>query len=77
MSRIANAPVTLPGGVEVTLQGQAVTVKGPRGTLSHNVHRDVSVVREQGELRFAPRSGSKPAIAPCRPARWPARRGRC
>ena len=63
MSRIANAPVALPKGVEVTLNGQDVVVKGPKGTMSHSVHRDVSVEQNDGELKFAARSGSKPAIA--------------
>lgn len=69
MSRIANAPVALPKGVEVTLKGQDVTVKGPKGTLSHSVHRDVSVEQDESELKFAARSGSKPAIAQAGTAR--------
>lgn len=69
MSRIANAPVALPKGVEVTLKGQDVTVKGPKGTMSHSVHRDVSVEKDEGELKFAARSGSKPAIAQAGTAR--------
>ena len=69
MARIANAPVALPKGVEVTLKGQDVTVKGPKGTMSHSVHRDVSVEQDEGELKFAARSGSKPAIAQAGTAR--------
>ena len=69
MSRIANAPVALPKGVEVTLNGQDVMVKGPKGTMSHSVHRDVSVEQNDGELKFAARSGSKPAIAQAGTAR--------
>ena len=69
MSRIANAPVSLPKGVDVTLNGQDVTVKGPKGTLSHNVHWDVVVEQEGDELKFAARSGSKPAIAQAGTAR--------
>ena len=34
MSRIGKLPVTVPSGVEVTIDGQAVTVQGPKGTLS-------------------------------------------
>jgi large subunit ribosomal protein L6 len=37
MSRIGRLPIPVPNGVEVTLDGQAVTVKGPKGTLSHTV----------------------------------------
>lgn len=69
MSRIANGPVALPKGVEVTLKGQDVTVKGPKGKMSHSVHRDVSVEQDEGELKFAARSGSKPAIAQAGTAR--------
>ena len=35
MSRIGRLPIPVPSGVEVTLVGQSVTVKGPKGTLSH------------------------------------------
>ena len=35
MSRIGKQPITIPSGVEVTLDGQTVTVKGPKGTLAH------------------------------------------
>ncbi len=69
MSRIANAPVTVPKGVEITLNGQRVAVKGPKGKLEHEVHRDVEVAVENGEVRVKPRSGSKPAIAQAGTAR--------
>src|SRR5918997_1933859 len=47
MSRIGKLPVPVPAGVEVTLDGQLVTVKGPKGTLSHTVAEPIKV--EQGE----------------------------
>ena len=50
MSRIGRKPITVPAGVEVTLDGQAVRVKGPRGELSRRLHRDVIVRRENGEI---------------------------
>jgi large subunit ribosomal protein L6 len=50
MSRIGRKPITVPAGVEVTLDGQAVRVKGPRGELSRTLHRDVIVRREDGEI---------------------------
>ena len=52
MSRIGRLPVTVPSGVEVTLDGQQVSVKGPKGTLSHRVAEPISVERaESGELQ--------------------------
>ncbi|HEX4430233.1 MAG TPA: 50S ribosomal protein L6 [Frankiaceae bacterium] len=50
MSRIGRLPVPVPSGVEVTLSGQQVTVKGPKGTLSHTVIEPITVVQEDGQL---------------------------
>jgi large subunit ribosomal protein L6 len=50
MSRIGRLPVPVPSGVEVTLNGQDVTVKGPKGTLSHTVIEPITVVQEDGQL---------------------------
>ncbi len=50
MSRIGRAPITIPAGVDVTIEGTLVTVKGPKGTLSYtynpllNVEKDGSVL---------------------------------
>ena len=38
MSRIGRKPVVIPAGVEVTLDGNTVTVKGPKGTLTRTFH---------------------------------------
>ncbi len=43
MSRVGKRPITLPKGVTATLQGQVLTVKGPKGTLSRNIHPRVDV----------------------------------
>lgn len=43
MSRIANAPVSIPDGVKVKLEGSNMTVKGSGGQLSYKIHDDVSV----------------------------------
>jgi large subunit ribosomal protein L6 len=43
-------PVPLPEGVEVTIDGNEVTVKGPTGTLSREFHPDMEIVREDGSL---------------------------
>lgn len=50
MSRVGKSPVALPKGVEVTLGADAVSVKGPRGTLSHPLDSGVSVRQEGDEL---------------------------
>jgi large subunit ribosomal protein L6 len=50
MSRIGRRPIVVPAGVEVTLDGNDVRVKGPRGELSRRLHRDVIVRREDGEI---------------------------
>ncbi|PXY32192.1 50S ribosomal protein L6 [Prauserella muralis] len=47
MSRIGKLPITVPSGVEVTIDGQHVTVKGPKGTLEHTVPEPITV--ERGE----------------------------
>jgi large subunit ribosomal protein L6 len=56
MSRVANNPIPVPSGVEVTLQGQAVSVKGGKGSMEFTVHDDVEVVQEDGLLRVAVRN---------------------
>ena len=43
MSRIGNSPITVPAGVEVKLEGQKITVKGPKGTLEREIHKNMNV----------------------------------
>lgn len=43
MSRIGNKPITVPAGVEVTLEGNNITVKGPKGTLTKELHKNMEV----------------------------------
>ena len=43
MSRIGNSPITVPEGVEVKLDGQKITVKGPKGTLEKELHKNMEV----------------------------------
>ncbi len=50
MSRIGRLPITVPAGVEVTLVGRAITVKGPKGTLARDLHPDMKVVHEADSL---------------------------
>jgi large subunit ribosomal protein L6 len=53
MSRIANMPVTIPADVEINLSGQSITVKGPKGSLDHEVNPQVKVLKEDSELRVS------------------------
>lgn len=54
MSRIGKKPIAVPSGVEVTIDGQHVSVKGPKGTLSHTVAEPITVTRgEDGQLEVA------------------------
>jgi large subunit ribosomal protein L6 len=54
MSRIGRLPVPIPSGVEVTLDGQQVSVKGPRGTLHHHVKEPITVARaDNGEIEVS------------------------
>ena len=54
MSRIGRLPVAIPGGVDVAIDGQLVTVKGPKGELSHTVAEPITVARDDdGTLHVA------------------------
>ena len=50
MSRIGKMPITIPSGVDVAVDGQHVTVKGPKGQLAHTVVEPITVVRADGDL---------------------------
>ena len=63
MSRIGKKAVVVPSGVTVTLDGQTVTVKGPKGQLSWTVAEEIEVRQEGGELILAKRVESQRAQA--------------
>ncbi|MEY4229528.1 MAG: ribosomal protein [Actinomycetota bacterium] len=50
MSRIGKAPITVPGGVDVSIAGPDVTVKGPKGTLSRTLPGAITVRHDDGRL---------------------------
>lgn len=50
MSRIGRKPISVPTGVDVKIDGTAVTVKGPKGTLTKEFHRDMIIKQEGSEL---------------------------
>jgi large subunit ribosomal protein L6 len=53
MSRVGQAPVVIPAGVDVTIEGRQVTVKGPKGELSRLLPEVLSVTIDNGELTVA------------------------
>jgi large subunit ribosomal protein L6 len=55
MSRVAKAPIALPKGVEVNINGQTVQVKGAKGSLSTTLNKLVSVSAEDAVLKVSPR----------------------
>ena len=61
MSRIGRLPIAIPAGVDVTIDGRTVTVKGPKGQLSRELHPD---------MRVSPR-GRLDRRQPARPSRRP------
>ena len=63
MSRVANNPVVLPSGVEISLSGQDIQVKGSKGSLQITAHRAVEVKQEDGRILFAARDGAKQSRA--------------
>ena len=50
MSRIGKLPIAIPAGVDVTIDGSTVTVKGPQGTLTRTVHGNIAVAVENNEI---------------------------
>src|SRR3954471_2210022 len=50
MSRIGRLPIAVPAAVDVTIDGRRVTVSGPKGTLTRELHPDMTVSREDGNL---------------------------
>ncbi|MDH4333896.1 MAG: 50S ribosomal protein L6 [Chloroflexota bacterium] len=52
MSRIGRLPIPLPAGVEVSLEGRALRVRGPLGTLERKIHPEMQLEQSSGELRI-------------------------
>lgn len=69
MSRIAKAPIEIPAGVEVTLNGQEITIKGSKGTLNRTVNAAVEISQNDNVLTFAPRENVANANAQAGTAR--------
>ncbi|MBS3799266.1 MULTISPECIES: 50S ribosomal protein L6 [unclassified Pseudoalteromonas] len=69
MSRIAKAPINVPAGVEITLKGQDITVKGKNGELSRTIHEAVEVSFEENVIKTTPVEGVANAWAQAGTAR--------
>ena len=63
MSRVAKMPIAVPAGAEVAISAQAITVKGPLGTLTQNLNGLVKVVNDNGTLSFDVANDSREANA--------------
>ena len=63
MSRVAKAPVDVVSGVEISISGQDVSVKGKNGTLTRTFNAAVEVVQEENQLKALPREGFADAWA--------------
>jgi large subunit ribosomal protein L6 len=63
MSRIGKKPIAIPAGVTLSVDGQTVSVKGPKGQLSWTVVEEITLKHEGGELTLAPRDDSPRARA--------------
>jgi large subunit ribosomal protein L6 len=53
MSRIGNKPITVPEGIDVKIDGQKITVKGPKGTLEREVNSNISIKLEDGQIKVS------------------------
>lgn len=60
MSRIGNKPITVPTEVEVKIDGQKVTVKGPKGTLEREIHPNISLEMKENTINVS-RKNDEPA----------------
>ena len=63
MSRVGKMPIAVPQGVEVTIAGEQITVKGANGTLARKLHPLVNVKNDAGSITFVPADDSPAADA--------------
>ncbi|MEK3900701.1 MULTISPECIES: 50S ribosomal protein L6 [unclassified Paenibacillus] len=59
MSRIGRKPIAVPSGVDVTLDNTVITVKGPKGTLTRELHKDMKITVENNEITVVRPSDNK------------------
>ena len=72
MSRIGKLPIQVPAGVDVTIDGQTVAVKGPKGALSHTVAAPIEIAKGEDGALVVTRPNDERRKRPCTacPARW-------
>jgi len=63
MSRIANSPIDIPSGAEVSISGQTVSVKGPKGNHSYDIHDTVEIVQDGSQLKVSSKANAGKAMA--------------
>mgnify|MGYP001552086554 CR=1 FL=1 len=63
MSRIANKPVEIPSGVEVSINGRSVSIKGKNGTMSMDVNEKVDVTQQDNAVSFSGQDGVAGSVA--------------
>ncbi len=63
MSRIAKIPIPIPSGVNVSLDGETIRVKGGKGELTMTLHSEVALQIDNSEIRVSTKDKSKQAIA--------------
>ena len=68
MSRIGRKPIAIPAGVEVAVNGNEVTVKGPKGTMTQTFNSDLTVTVENGEVLV-----TRPSDDKASPRSWKSR----
>lgn len=71
MSRIGRKPIAIPAGVEVAVNGNEVTVKGPKGTMTQTFNSDLTVTVENGEVLVTRPSDDKEPQKSARPDQNP------
>jgi len=59
MSRIGRKPIAVPSGVDVTLDNTVITVKGPKGSLTRELHKDMKITIENNEINVVRPSDNK------------------
>jgi len=63
MSRIAKKPIEVPSGVEFSLNGREVSVKGPKGSLTLTLHDAVELIQDDNVLTLSPRDKRQSSMA--------------
>ena len=71
MSRIGRAPIQVPAGVDVKIDGNHIAVKGPKGTLERDFHKDMTVALADGVITVTRPSDKKRTQKPARSHKKP------